>query len=70
MNGPSENRPATAELLAALLDEHGPALALYAAQWTDAPEDCVQEALVELARLPIAPRTQSPGCTASRNTGR
>jgi RNA polymerase sigma factor (sigma-70 family) len=38
-----------AELLGRLLDELGPPLALYAAQWTDAADDCVQEALVELA---------------------
>lgn len=49
-----ENR-ATAELLGRLLDEHGGALALYAAQWTDAADDCVQEALIELARQPAAP---------------
>src|SRR3954454_5494218 len=42
--------PIDVELLGRLLDEHGPALALYAAQWTDAADDCVQEALVELAR--------------------
>jgi len=44
-----------AELLGQLLDRHGAALALYAAQWTDSPEDCVQEALVELARQRTAP---------------
>lgn len=47
--------PIDAELLGRLLDEHGPALALYAAQWTDAADDCVQEALVELARQPVVP---------------
>lgn len=55
MNGPSEHRPASAELLGRLLDEHGPALALYAAQWTAAADDCVQEALVELARQAAVP---------------
>jgi RNA polymerase sigma-70 factor (ECF subfamily) len=34
--------------LARLLDEHAPALALFAAQWTDAADDCVQEALIRL----------------------
>jgi RNA polymerase sigma-70 factor (ECF subfamily) len=34
--------------LARLLDEHAAALALFAAQWTDAPDDCVQEALIRL----------------------
>jgi RNA polymerase sigma factor (sigma-70 family) len=41
--------PIDAEQLGRLLDEHGAALALYAAQWTDSADDCVQEALVELA---------------------
>ena len=49
------NGPIDAELLGRLLDEHGPALALYASQWTDAADDCVQEALVELARQREAP---------------
>ena len=44
------NGPIDAEQLGRLLDEHGAALALYAAQWTDSADDCVQEALVELAR--------------------
>jgi RNA polymerase sigma-70 factor (ECF subfamily) len=57
MNGPMEDRPATAELLGRLLDQHGPALAMYAARWTDAPDDCVQEALVELARQPKLPES-------------
>ena len=46
------------ELLGRLLDEHGGALALYAAQWTDSADDCVQEALIELAaqsRVPDCP---------------
>jgi RNA polymerase sigma-70 factor (ECF subfamily) len=55
MNGPSETGPIDAELLGRLLDELGPPLALYASQWTDAAEDCVQEALVELARQPTVP---------------
>ena len=47
--------PIDAELLGQLLDELGPALALYAAQWTDAADDCVQEALVELAGQTTVP---------------
>jgi RNA polymerase sigma factor (sigma-70 family) len=39
-----------AELIGQLLDQHGAALALYAAQWCPTPDDCVQEALIELAR--------------------
>lgn len=38
------------QLVGRLLDEHGAALALYAAQWTTVADDCVQEALIELAR--------------------
>src|SRR5262245_46213622 len=45
----------TPELLGRLLDEQGGALVLFAAQWTDAPDDCVQEALIELARQRLAP---------------
>src|SRR6476659_337102 len=47
--------PIDAEQLGQLLDEHGSALALDAAQWTDAADDCVQEALVELARQRQSP---------------
>jgi RNA polymerase sigma-70 factor (ECF subfamily) len=55
MSGPFDEAAVDAELLGRMLDEHGPALALYAAQWTEAAEDCVQEALVELARQPAVP---------------
>lgn len=55
MNGSSQPSPVDAELIGRLLDEHGAALALYAAQWTDVPDDCVQEALVELARQATRP---------------
>jgi RNA polymerase sigma-70 factor (ECF subfamily) len=49
------SEPVDCELLAKLLDAHSAALELYASQWTDAPEDCVQEAFIELAR-----QTQRP----------
>src|SRR6186997_232298 len=49
------NGPIDAEQLGRLLDEHGSALALYAAQWTDAADDCVQESLVELAKQRQSP---------------
>ncbi|MCC7473845.1 MAG: sigma-70 family RNA polymerase sigma factor [Pirellulales bacterium] len=49
------NGPIDAEQLGRLLDEHGAALALYASQWTFAADDCVQEAIIELARQPQAP---------------
>lgn len=43
------------ERLGTLIDRHADALALYARQWADAPEDVVQEAFVKLAGLPIDP---------------
>ncbi len=36
--------------IAKLFDQYGSALEIYAAQRTAAPEDCVQEAFIELAR--------------------
>ncbi|HUE74700.1 MAG TPA: sigma-70 family RNA polymerase sigma factor [Pirellulaceae bacterium] len=45
------------ELLGRLLDEHGGALVLYASQWTETPDDCVQEALIELVKQPILPHS-------------
>lgn len=45
----------TVDELGRLLADHGGALALAASQWSDSPEDCVQEALIELAGLPAAP---------------
>lgn len=48
-------RPVTAGQLGELFDRHAAALALYASQWTAAGDDCVQEALIELARQPQAP---------------
>jgi len=51
------NDRVTPELLGRLLDEHGGALALYAAQWTEGADDCVQEALIELARQPRLPES-------------
>lgn len=47
--------PIGPELLARLLDEHGPALVLYARQWCRSPEDAVQEAFMELVRQRVAP---------------
>jgi RNA polymerase sigma-70 factor (ECF subfamily) len=44
-----------ATLIAEMLDRHAAALALYARQWTSEADDCVQEALVELARQPAPP---------------
>jgi RNA polymerase sigma-70 factor (ECF subfamily) len=56
MSRPTEEGAIDADLLGRLLDRHGPALALYAAQWTEAADDCVQEAFVELARQRHAPQ--------------
>jgi RNA polymerase sigma-70 factor (ECF subfamily) len=47
--------PVDAALIAEMFQRHAPALALYARQWTPSADDCVQEALVELARQPVAP---------------
>jgi RNA polymerase sigma-70 factor (ECF subfamily) len=41
--------------LGELFDRHAAALVLYASQWTPLADDCVQEALIELARQPSAP---------------
>ncbi len=48
--------PLDAKFIAQLLDQHGKALEFYARQWTDSPEDCVQEAFIQLAS-----RLQPPG---------
>ena len=42
--------------LGRLVDEQGPALCLYARQWTAAPEDVVQEAFLKLVEQPRTPR--------------
>ena len=42
--------PVTADDWQRLLDQWAGALELFAAQWTDSPDDCVQEAFVQLAR--------------------
>jgi RNA polymerase sigma-70 factor (ECF subfamily) len=44
-----------ADWLASLLDRQGAALELFAAQWSDSPEDCVQEAFIQLVQLPAPP---------------
>ena len=38
------------ELLERLMREHGAALALFAAQWTEQPDDCLQEAFLASVR--------------------
>ena len=45
----------TADILLRLLDEHATALILYARQWCDAPEDVVQEAVLQLMRQAEVP---------------
>jgi RNA polymerase sigma factor (sigma-70 family) len=44
-----------AELLGELLDRHARALALFAKQWCDCPDDVVQDAFVQLARQTECP---------------
>ena len=44
-----------ADEIASLLDTHFAALALFAAQWSHSPEDCVQDAILQLTRLPSPP---------------
>jgi RNA polymerase sigma-70 factor (ECF subfamily) len=46
--------------LARLVDEHGPALVLYARQWCGAPEDVVQDAFLRLVVLHEPPREVVP----------
>ncbi len=46
---PTNDADARGRWLGELLDRHGAALALYASHWTNNAEDCVQEALVQLA---------------------
>jgi RNA polymerase sigma factor (sigma-70 family) len=57
---PTPTGPVGPELLAWLLDRHGPALVLFARQWCHAADDAVQEALVVLARQAQAPRDLLP----------
>ena len=45
----------SAEWLAGVLDRHAAALELFATQWSDLPDDCVQEAVIELVRQPVCP---------------
>ncbi len=47
--------PLDADSLSRLLDQHGPALVLYARQWCPSPEDVVREAFVHLAGQPERP---------------
>jgi RNA polymerase sigma-70 factor (ECF subfamily) len=49
-----------AERLQRLIDAHGAALVLYARQWCHAPEDALQEALMELLR-----QQSPPNCPAA-----
>lgn len=45
----------SADWLSGVLDRHAAALELFAAQWSDSPEDCVQDAVIELTRLDACP---------------
>jgi RNA polymerase sigma-70 factor (ECF subfamily) len=48
-------QPITANELAELLDRHANPLRLFAAQWSNSPDDCVQEAFVQIAAQTVAP---------------
>ena len=48
-------RPITAKELGELLDCHANSLRLFAAQWSDSPDDNVQEAFVQLAAQKTKP---------------
>jgi RNA polymerase sigma factor (sigma-70 family) len=63
------------ELLARLFDRHAKALALYARQWCESPEDVVQDAFIKLARLRAQPERAVPWLftvvrNAAMNVGR
>jgi RNA polymerase sigma factor (sigma-70 family) len=47
--------PVDARQIGELLDQHAAALELYASQWTNSPEDAVQEAFVQLASQSTRP---------------
>jgi RNA polymerase sigma-70 factor (ECF subfamily) len=49
------NAPVGPDQLASLLEAHGAALELFAAQWSESADDCVQEAFIELARQGQSP---------------
>jgi RNA polymerase sigma factor (sigma-70 family) len=48
------------DLLGRLFDEHAAALVLYARQWSETPEDVVQEAFIQLARQKAEPERVVP----------
>ncbi len=48
-------QPITATELADLLDQHANPLRLFASQWSNSPDDCVQEAFVQLAAQTNSP---------------
>lgn len=53
-------RRATSELLEKLLRENAAALELFASQWTETPEDCVQEAFIQLVKEKRLPERVVP----------
>ena len=67
------------ELLTELLDEHAPALVLYARQWCEVPEDVVQDAFLRLVEIDERPANvagwlyrvvRNGAISASRSAGR
>ena len=70
---------ASPELLGRLLDEHGPALVLYAQQRCETPEDVVQEAFLLLVQQTVLPDNvvgwlyrvvRNEAISAARSSGR
>lgn len=57
MSNPQHPTASTVELVGKLLDERSNSLVLYASQWTEEAEDCVQEALIALAQQPEVPHS-------------
>lgn len=61
----------TADELTRLIDRHAGPLVLYARQWTDAPEDVVQTALLKLVKIGRPPENPVPWLyTVVRNAAR
>jgi RNA polymerase sigma-70 factor (ECF subfamily) len=55
LDGDEQVTQIDAQRLRQLIDAHGAALTLYARQWCRAPEDALQEALIELVRQTPVP---------------
>ena len=47
-------------ILREILEVHAPALQLFARQWCESPEDCIQEVVIKLSRLEKVPEHWLP----------